>query len=103
MTIRNRLPNRRGSQTFELEVAGLEYTCTVSRFDNGSIGEVFLNSHKSSSTADVNAQEAAIIFSIAVQHGVDPDLIRRALCRDSHGRACGPLGVALDLLSGEQS
>jgi hypothetical protein len=41
------------------------------------------------------------VFSIAVQCGADPESIRHALCRDSHGRASGPLGVALDILAGE--
>jgi hypothetical protein len=39
--------------------------------------------------------------SIALQHGVPLETIRRALLRDSHGRASSPLGVALDLLAGE--
>jgi hypothetical protein len=34
-TLRNRLPNRRNNETFELEVAGLHYTCTISRFPDG--------------------------------------------------------------------
>jgi hypothetical protein len=98
---RERLPNRRFSETFDLEVAGLRYTATVSRFADGSIGELFLNNHKSNSAADTNARDAAITFSIAVQHGADPEVIRKALCRDSQGRASGPLGVALDLIAGD--
>src|SRR5437868_1202201 len=96
---RARLPNRRLAQTFELEVAGLRYTCTVRRFANGEVGELFLTNHKSNSAADTAARDAAIAFSIAVQYGADPETIRRALCRDSHGRASGPLGAALDLLT----
>jgi hypothetical protein len=99
---RNRLPNRRASETFELDVAGLHYTATVSRFDDGRIGEVFLNNHKSNSSADVAARDSAIVFSIAVQYGADIETIRWALCRDSQGRASGPLGVVLDRLA-EQS
>jgi hypothetical protein len=30
-------------ETFELEVAGLQFTCTVGRFPNGRFGEPFLN------------------------------------------------------------
>jgi hypothetical protein len=30
-------------ETFELEVAGLQFTCTVGRFPNGRFGESFLN------------------------------------------------------------
>jgi ribonucleoside-diphosphate reductase alpha chain len=99
MTERRRLPNRRCSESFTLEVAGLKYTATVSRFDDGSIGELFLSNHKSNSAADTNARDAAITFSFAIQHGADPEKIRKALCRDSQGRATGPLGTALDLIA----
>jgi hypothetical protein len=95
---RERLPNRRLGETFELEVGGLRYTATVGRFADGRIGEIFLNDQKSNSTADANARDAAIVFSIAVQHGADVETIRRALCRDDHGRASGPLGEALDCI-----
>jgi hypothetical protein len=99
MSARERLPNRRPSSTLALECAGLAYTATVSRFADGGIGEIFLSNHKSNSAADVNARDAAIAFSFAVQHGADPEAIRRALCRDSHGRASGPLGEALDRIA----
>ena len=97
---RKRLPNRRPAESFELEVKGLRYTATVGRFSDGSIGELFLNNHRSNSSADTAARESAIVFSIAIQHGADPEAIRRALCRDSHGRASGPLGTALDIIMG---
>jgi hypothetical protein len=61
--------------------------------------EIFLINHKSNSAADTAARDAAIAFSFAVQHGADPEAIRLALCRDSHGRASGPLGAALDFLA----
>jgi hypothetical protein len=102
MTLRRRLPNRRLAETFELEVGGLHYTCTVGRFLDGSIGELFLSNHKSNSAADTNARDAAITFSIAVQHGADPEVIRRALCRDSNGNASGPLGAALDIIAAQE-
>lgn len=101
MTIRQRLPNRRANETFQIEVAGLRYTCTVGRYLDGSIGELFLSNHKTNSAADTNARDAAIAFSIAVQHGADPEVVRKALCRDSHGRASGPLGAALDSLAAD--
>jgi hypothetical protein len=96
MTARARLPNRRLAETFALEVAGLRYTCTIGRYPDGSIGELFLSNHKANSAADVNARDAAIVTSIAIQFGADIETIRKALCRDSHGRASGPLGEALD-------
>lgn len=99
---RQRLPNRRTAETFQLQVGGLHYTCSVGRFPDGSIGELFLNNHKTNSAADTNARDAAITFSIAVQHGADPEVIRKALCRDSQGRASGPLGEALDRIAAER-
>jgi hypothetical protein len=100
MTARRRLADRRLAETFELEVADLRYTATFSRFPDGSIGELFLNNHKSNSAADTNARDSAITFSFAVQHGADAEAIRRALCRDSQGNASGPLGAALDIIAG---
>jgi hypothetical protein len=101
MTARSRLANRRPAETFEFEVSGLRYTATVGRFPDGSIGELFLNNHRSNSAADTSARDAAIAFSFAVQHGADPEAIRHALSRDSHGHASGVLGAALDHIAGE--
>jgi hypothetical protein len=100
MTNRERLPNRRASETFALECAGLSYVTTISRFSDGRVAEVFLSNHKVGSAADTAARDAAIACSIALQHGADLEVIRRALCRDAHGAANGPLGAALDLIAG---
>ena len=79
------------------------YTATVSRFADGRIGELFLSNHKSNSHADTNARDSAIAFSFAVQHGANPETIRRALCRNSQGQASGPLAKALDLIAASSS
>jgi hypothetical protein len=100
MTARERLPNRRAAESFELKAGGLRFTCSVGRFGDGRLAELFLTNHKTGSHADTAARDAAITFSIAVQHGADSEVIRRALCRDSDGAARGPLGVALDLITG---
>jgi hypothetical protein len=102
MSERRRLPNRRACETFELEVSGLRYTATVSRFADGRVGELFLTNHKSNSAADINARDAAVTFSIAVQSGADAEQIRRALSRDSQGRATGVLGAALDAIAEQE-
>jgi hypothetical protein len=96
---RRALANRRPAETFEFTVAGLRFTCTVRRFPDRSIAELFLSNHKTNSAADANARDSAIVFSIAVQCGADPEMIRRALSRDSQGRPSGPLGAALDLIA----
>jgi hypothetical protein len=100
MTSRRRLPNRRHSESFEFAVNGRRFTATVSRFDDGSIGELFLNNHKAGNQSDTNARDAAIILSLALQHGADIESIRKALCRDSQDRALGPVAAALDIIAG---
>ena len=98
---RQRLANRRPSETFELASQGLKFTATVSRFTDGTVAEVFLQNHKAGSMAGINAQDAAVVCSLALQHGVPLDTIRRALMRDSRGRASGPLGEALDMIAAD--
>ncbi len=102
MGTRMRLPDRRSAETFELQASGLQFTCTVGRFADGRLAEVFLTNHKAGSHADTAARDSAITFSIAVQHGADPETVRLALCRDSNGKANGPLGTALDLIFGQE-
>jgi len=99
---REHLPSRRPSTTFDFTCANLHYTCSYSRFASGGIAELFLSNHKSNSQADTAARDAAITLSIAVQHGADPEAVRLALCRDSNGKANGPLGTALDLIFGQE-
>ena len=43
-------------------------------------------------------RDLAIVLLFALQHGADIESIRKALCCDSHGRALGPFGAALDRL-----
>jgi ribonucleoside-diphosphate reductase alpha chain len=102
MISRRRLSNRRASETFEREVQGLKFTATVSRFADGHPAEIFLQNHKAGSAAGILASEAAISASLALQYGCPVDVLRRALCRDSQGRASGPLGATLDKLAERQ-
>jgi hypothetical protein len=96
--MRERLPNRRASSFHEFKAMGLKFTGSVSCYPDGRIGELFIDNHKAGSAIGTLVRDAAICFSIAVQNGADANDIRLALCRDSQGRAMGPLGAALDLL-----
>jgi ribonucleoside-diphosphate reductase alpha chain len=77
----------------------LRFTGSVSRFEDGRLAEVFLDNHKAGSAVGTLVRDCAIILSFALQHGADVEAIRRALCRDSAGRALGPMAVALDILA----
>jgi len=92
------LPDRRGCETFDVEVGGLRYRATIGKYPDERIGEIFLTNHKAGSQAGIMASDAAVVASIALQYGVPLETLRRALMRDPQGRAVGPLGVALDVI-----
>jgi ribonucleoside-diphosphate reductase alpha chain len=98
MTERKRLSDRRASTVFDFESMTMRFTASVSYFDDGRVGELFLDNHKGGSAIGTLARDLAIVFSFAVQHGADAEAIRRALGRDSAGRPLGPLAAALDSL-----
>jgi hypothetical protein len=93
------LPQRRASETFELECAGLHYSVTFSRGDSGRVLEVFLQNSKPGSQSDINARDAAVAASLAFQFGCPLETLRHALLRDPRGNASSPLGVALDRIA----
>jgi hypothetical protein len=97
---RERLPDRRAAETFEVEVNGLRYTATVSRFADGRVGEIFVQHSKPGSTSDCYMRDAGISASLALQYGCPLETLRRALLRDSRGAPSTPIGCALDLLAG---
>jgi hypothetical protein len=99
---RERLPDRRASETFSFELDGVRYHATVGSYGDGRPGEIFISSHKAGSATDVAARDAAIAISFALQFGARLKDIGRALSRDGSGRASGPAGRALDLLASER-
>jgi hypothetical protein len=98
MSERERLANRRASESIAVEVCGLRFTATISRFDDGRPAEIFLQNHKASSFAGIMASDAAIAASLALQYGCPAEVLRQALSRDPRGGASSPLGVVLDRL-----
>jgi ribonucleoside-diphosphate reductase alpha chain len=101
VTERKRLPNRRGSESFEIEHAGLRYSVSFSRFEDGTPAEVFINNHKRGNASDVAARDAGILLSFCLQYGVPAEVIARALSRNSDGSASGAVAAALDQILGE--
>jgi hypothetical protein len=97
--VRHRLPNRRGSETFNFICGNFHYVATISFFDDGRLAEIFIGNGKAGSSTDSAAKDSAVVASLALQHVIPVDLIRRALLRDSRGIANSPLGCALDLVA----
>jgi len=97
---RLRLPNRRRNNSFEFSHAGLRFTLCAGFYRDGRIAEIFLSSHKPGSAVEAVARDAAIVTSLALQHGADLETIRGALTRDHDGSAATLLGQSLDALAG---
>jgi hypothetical protein len=87
MSKRERLSNRRASIRFTVDYAGQRFIATLSRFNDGRIAEIFLDANKPDSQIAVHANDAAVLASLLLQHGVEAAAIRRSIS--------GPLAVAL--------
>jgi hypothetical protein len=61
MTLRQRLPNRRASETFAFRWAGMDFVATVSRFENGELAEVFLSNGKINTDSNTVARDSAVV------------------------------------------
>ncbi len=110
---RQRLPNRRPSHTETLEVGGQAFTATIG-FDpeSGQPCELFLDAHKRDSMFGSMLADAAVVISVALQHGVSGEALARSVGRLPAGPVApadldgapgqkvpaSPIGAALDLL-----
>ena len=110
---RQRLPNRRPSHTETLEVAGQPFTASVG-FDpeDGRPRELFLTAGKEGSLINAMLADAAVVISVALQHGVSAKALAKSvgrlpegpvtpadLDRDKPARIpASPIGAALDFL-----
>lgn len=104
MTLRKRLPERRASDTETFFFGGEKYHITIGFYKDGSPGEVFLTRVKDASAAKLGMQleamcrDAAILISLALQHGVPLHVIDAALTRDGSGSAETIISVTVDEL-----
>lgn len=94
---RQYLPNRRELETLSFEHEGVAFEASIGRFDDGSIGEIFLNAGKLGSAVHILAREAAVTMSIALQCGAPFGVLVSALPQLKDGSPAGPVGVALKM------
>jgi hypothetical protein len=101
---RRRLSNRREHTLVNFATSdGFRYTAGLGYFDDGRLAEIFLNAEKIGAAIEAAARDNAVVASLALQHGVPPEIIRRALTRNSDGSASGALGTLLDLLAEQEA
>ena len=100
---RERLPNRRPCETAEFLFEGVGWTATRSRYRDGRLAEIFLIGPKIGPGQRIAAHDAAIVASMALQHGVSADKLRSAMLRSPTGAPAGVVAHALDLVEGDAS
>jgi hypothetical protein len=99
MTLRRRLPQRRGAIAVELEHAGHRFRMQIGCFPDGALGEVFLDAAKQNSALDAFAADAAILLSLLLQYGATLGEIGHALRRAPDGTAASLVGAVVDRLA----
>jgi hypothetical protein len=86
-------------RNFQFRWGTHRYTATVAYFPGTvRLAEIFLSNGRAGSDVDAAAKDSAVVASIAFQHGVPVETVRKALLRDPRRVASSPLGRALDML-----
>jgi hypothetical protein len=80
MTNRKRLPERRNNVSFGFDFEGFTYRATAGHFDDGTLAEIFLDvPGKLGTPLQSNADTAAVLTSLLLQHGVAPEVISHSI------------------------
>jgi hypothetical protein len=100
---RTPLPLRRFSETTEMRLPGKQgaFAVTIGRYQDGTIGEVFVSGAKAGSEVDAVARDGAVLLSIALQYGVPLDAFGSALTRNLDGSPSSIIGAVVDRLCGK--
>lgn len=100
---RRNLPARRFHESVGFSHWGVNYNVGLGRFPDGQLGEVFINTDKIGTAADVLARDSAVLLSLALQYGVPIARLRKSIMREPNGEASGPIGKLLDMLHEEEA
>jgi hypothetical protein len=84
--------------TFDLRFWNQPFTVTVGFYPDGTLGEVLIDGGKTGQDIQSTARDAAVVLSIALQHGIPIETIRHAVTRDGSGAAASILGAIVDML-----
>lgn len=95
---RRRLPNRRRSETFDLDFDGRTYSVAVGYDPLGQAREIFASGAKVGSTMDVLLDDVGVTISLLLQSGVEPAALAASMGR-ADGRAASIVAALADLLA----
>lgn len=69
-SVRRRLPRKRDGITQEARIAGQKIFVRTGEYEDGSLGEIFIDMHKAGSTMRGLLDAFAVAISLGLQHGV---------------------------------
>lgn len=95
---REPLPNRRETQTFRFEFAGIKHHYSVSNYDDGRPAEIFVDAGKVNTGVQNIMRDGAILISLALQHGCPVETLRHAMTRTDTEEPASALGKLLDMV-----
>ena len=96
---RERLPNRRQAETVALEHGGMNFEVTVGFYPDGRPGEVFTHGAKAGSTMDGLLDDACIVVSRLLQHGVTAADLVGSMGRLGNAEPASVIGAVIDLVA----
>ncbi len=115
---RHRLPSRRRAETRELAVGGSVLTATIGFDAAGRAAELFLSGAKDGSGMAAILDDASVVISIALQHGIPACALAKSIARlpltplaslyldcpdGARPAAASVIGAALDLIAEYQA
>ena len=96
--MREKLPNRRPAEIFEVEWHGTVYECSVGFYRTGHPGEVFIRGGKDGSDLMLLIDDVSVLLSLLLQFGVKPSLLFQSLGRLSEQTSNAPSDVPSSIL-----
>ena len=94
---RQRLPQRRFSQTIDIVFRNQPITMTAEFYPDGELGEVFIEVSKSGADIAHIVHDAAVVISLAIQHGVTIETLHHAVGRNG-SEPSSIVGAIIDVL-----
>ena|SRR5271166_6403599 len=101
---RQRLPNRRPAITETIIIGNMTIAASVGFGETGTLQEIFLSGAKDGSSMAAILEDASVVISVALQHGIPAAALAKSIARIPESldgaavKPASPIGAALDLL-----
>ena len=101
---RRRLPNRRKAITETIVIGNMTIAASVGFGETGTPQEIFLSGAKDGSGMAAILEDASVVISVALQHGIPAAALAKSVARLPESldgvavKPASPIGAALDLL-----